>query len=84
MIFHILLIILAFPLGFLIAWFARDELLIGRVWFQRLMILGTIIAGIFYVTGDRYATWSCFFIVIVAFIGYMKSFDKSWTRKIRK
>jgi ABC-type Fe3+ transport system permease subunit len=77
----ITLLLLSIPLGFLIAWLARDELLQGRKWFQRIIALA-FLAGIALGVLQEYAgTLTCAFIIVVAYISYRKSFDKKWTKK---
>ncbi|MBI3334259.1 hypothetical protein HYZ97_02130 [Candidatus Pacearchaeota archaeon] len=77
----ILLILLAVPIGFLIAWQARDELLLGRSWFRALFI-ASILVGIWaFLSKEPGIGFTCAFILIVSLISYIKSFDISWTRR---
>jgi len=75
MIIEIGLLMLAIPIGYLIAWMARDELVSGRKWFRALIILGVIIGGWFYLVGNNAIALTGVFISIVSFVSYWKSFD---------
>ena len=48
MILEVLILILAIPTGFLIAWMAKDELIDGQKWFRALIILGLLGGMLFY------------------------------------
>ena len=81
MILEVLILILAIPAGFLIAWMARDELIDGQKWFRALVVVSIVLAGLFYFYGQGYVALTCLFIAIVSFISLMKSRDKKWTKK---
>jgi hypothetical protein len=81
MIIEIILLVLAIPVGYLIAWLARDELVDGRKWFKLLIILSSALALFFYPFNYGYISLSLLFIAIVSFISFLKSRDKEWTRK---
>jgi hypothetical protein len=74
----------AFPLGYLISWMARDELLVGRKWFK-VLCTGFAMIGILFLLFKNYSiTLSSFFIFILSAVSHKKSFDKKWTQeKIR-
>ncbi|MBM3232737.1 hypothetical protein FJZ18_01055 [Candidatus Pacearchaeota archaeon] len=76
----IFLLLLSAPIGFIIAWLARDELIIGRKWFIAI-ILTSILSTIIFLFFDMVASLSSFFIFIVSLISWIKSFDKRWTKK---
>ena len=78
---EILLLILAIPAGFLIAYLARDELIVGRKWFRIIIILGLIAGTWFYITGERVVSLSSWFMGIIALVSLIKSNDKRWTKK---
>jgi len=81
MILEIIILLLAIPTGFLIAWITGDELTQGKPWFRVLIII-SILAGIwFWLAGDSYITWTAGFILIVSLIALIKSEDKKWVRK---
>jgi hypothetical protein len=81
MIYQICLLVLAIPVGFLIAWLCRDELLSGRVWFRVLIIVSILSAIYFYLIGNSVITFSCLFILIISLVSFIKSFDKKWTKR---
>ena len=74
----IIILVLAIPVGFLIAWLCRDELIEGRVWFRILVIVGVLGGLWFYLTGNTVISLTLFFIAIVALVSYIKSSDKKW------
>ncbi len=78
MILPIVLLILAIPTGYLIAWLARDELKQGRLWF-RILIIASLLSGIFFYLYDyNHISLTSFFITIVSVISFVKSSDKKW------
>ncbi len=81
MIWEIVLLILAIPSGYLIAWMAKDELKDGQRWFRVLFIASVLLAGLFYLLGDSLISLTCLFISIVGLVSLMKSNDKKWTKK---
>lgn len=74
------LVILAVPVGFLVAWMARDELVIGRKWFVKIILLGAVVGGWFALTGFYAGALTCLFIVIATYVSYHKSFDKKFVK----
>ncbi len=81
MIFAAIILVLAVPVGFLIAWLARDELIDGRKWFYSIVIASAFLSIVFAKLGYGYITISLTFITIVSFISLLKSRDKKWTKK---
>jgi len=81
MIVEIILLVLAIPAGFLIAWMARDELAEGRKWFRAMVIASLTLAILFWILGFVYISLTLIFITIVSFISLIKSRDKIWTKK---
>ena len=77
----IVILILAIPVGFLLAWLARDELVSGRKWFRRIIISALIIGGWFYLIDEKTVALTCLFIIIVTYVSYIKSFDKRWAKQ---
>lgn len=73
MIPEIILLVLAIPAGFILAWFARDELKGGKKWFRILFIASLILAELFWLVGLRYVMLTLVFIAIVSFISLVKS-----------
>ena len=81
MIIQVILLILAIPVGYLIAWMARDELIAGRKWFRIIFIASIALSGLFWLLGNGYISISLVFIAIVVLISLIKSEDKRWTKK---
>ncbi|MFH1290751.1 MAG: hypothetical protein ABIH92_05065 [Nanoarchaeota archaeon] len=82
MLIELVVLILAIPVGFLIAYLANDELVAGRRWFVGIILLSVIVALWFVLTeGESAITWTCTFVIIVAAISLWKSFDKKWTKR---
>lgn len=76
MIVDFVLLILAIPVGFLIAWLARDELIQGRKYLIILITLCFILMTIF--LSSEFFVLTLGFMSIVGWISYLKSFDKKW------
>ena len=77
----LLLFVLAFPLGFAIAYLARDELIAGRKWFLALMAVSLIFGVYFAYLGNYPVSISLAFIFIVTLVSFIKSKDKKFTGK---
>ena len=82
--FVLLLLALSLPVGFLIAYLARDELIMGRIWFKRIMALGICALLVLFFLKEFAGALTCAFIIVVAYISYRKSFDATWTKKAFK
>ena len=78
--FSFLFLLTAIPIGFLIAFLARDELLAGRTWFRGLVLTGILGAGWFALTGKVAIAWTILYLAVLAFIAYCKGFDGKWTK----
>ncbi len=71
---------MSIPLGLIVSWMAREELIEGRKWFKVLVIF-FIISGIwFYLTGKNHVSLASFFISIFSLVSYIKSFNAKWTK----
>ena len=81
MVLNIILLILAVPIGFFIAYLARDELLAGRIYFRVLIILSILGIIGFWIYGNPVIALTFGFIGIVALVSFVKSYDKKWTKK---
>ena len=81
MFFEIIVLLLAIPVGFLIAWMARDELIEGKRYFRFLIIFSIlgVIGGWLYGRSVEALTFG--FIGIVSLVSFIKSEDKKWTKK---
>ncbi len=75
-ILSLVLLILAVPVGFLIAWLCKDELVVGRRWFKILIIAGILIGILFFFFGNYPIALSGIFISIVSLVSLIKSKDK--------
>ncbi|MEK6889872.1 MAG: hypothetical protein AABW82_00345 [Nanoarchaeota archaeon] len=81
MMIELIVLLLAIPVGLLVAYMARDELIDGRIWFNVLFIVGVLAGVWFFLTGKNVEGYSSLFIAIISIVSYIKSFDKKWTRK---
>ncbi len=82
MLYEILILVLAVPVGFLVGWWARDELLGLREWFKWLIVF-SIVVGIGACLFDYSVVgWTLGFVAVVSFVSYWKSFDGEWTKKV--
>jgi len=73
MIIEIIILLSAIPIGYLIAWLAKDELVAGKKWFRVLIILSILISAWFYLIGEKYISWTAGFILIVSLISLIQS-----------
>ena len=80
MIATVIVLLLAVPIGYLLAWLTRDEIKPIRKWIEYVTIAGFAFAGGFYVYGFLVYSLTCLFVAIVSFVSYMKSFDDTWTK----
>lgn len=75
------IILLSVPIGYLIAYLCRDELVVGRKWFRAIAIV-SILLLIYFAIIDNYAiSLTLLFISVVSIISLWKSHDKKLTRK---
>ncbi len=81
MLIEIIILILGIPVGYLISWLAKDELIEGRKWFKIVIIASFILGVWFFLTDSVAIAFTLFFICIFSFVSYHKSFDKKWTKK---
>ena len=72
MIIEIILLILAIPAGFLVAWLAKEEIEEGKKWFRILVIASAALALFFWVFGARYVSLTLVFIAIVSLISLVR------------
>ncbi|MEK6792252.1 MAG: hypothetical protein AABX96_02790 [Nanoarchaeota archaeon] len=75
MIFYLFILILSIPVGLLIAWLARDELIDGFVYINGLFVLSFI--GIMF-SRNEVVILSLGFVSVVSYISVLKRFDKKW------
>lgn len=81
MILAIIILILGIPIGYLIAWLGRDELVAGRKWLRILMISSLFIGSWFFLTGFKAEAFTVGFILIVTMVGFVKSSDKKFVKQ---
>ena len=81
MIIEIVILALAVPAGFLLAYWANDELVSGRGWFRMIMGLCFILGGVFTFLENWTIVLTLGFILIATLISYWRSFDKNWIRR---
>jgi hypothetical protein len=71
------------PIGYLLAWLARDELVAGKKGFLALAAVSLIAAVIISFTGfflKFSVVLALFFIIIISLIAVWKSYDKRWVK----
>ena len=81
MLIEIILLLLAFPIGYFIAWLANDELIAGRKWFIAIICLFSAIGISSLFIGTYYVTLTSLFIVIMSSVSLIKSKDSKFTKK---
>jgi len=82
-ILYIIILLLAFPTGYLLAYLARDELIAGKKWFL-LLALASLISSIalsFMNFSFKFPSiLALFFIIMISLMAIWKSHDKKWTK----
>jgi len=78
--YYLIFLVVSVAAGYLIAWLSRDELIVGRKWFQGLVIASFVLGLGFLLFGYYSGSWLCLFILVVSWISYVKSKDKKWTK----
>lgn len=80
---YALILLGGFPVGYLLAWLARDELVAGRRWFLVLAVVSLLVAVAVSFTGfylKPVVIISLFFIIIISLVGTWKSYDKKFIK----
>jgi ABC-type Fe3+ transport system permease subunit len=72
----ILILALAVPVGYWLAYLCKDELVKGRKWFRHLITGSIILSAASFFYGFYEITLTFLFILIVSWISYVKSGDK--------
>ena len=80
MILEIIILSLSIPLGFLVSYMARDELISGRKWFRLIFIISILLGYWFYLIGKNYISLTSFFMSFFTLVSYIKSFDAKLTK----
>ena len=74
-----LVLILAFPAGFLLAWLCKEELVPGRKWFLAIGII-SLISGAIFLFFNLVSSLTSFFIAIISFVSLIKGYDKKFVK----
>jgi len=72
MIIEVILLILAIPAGFIIAWMAKDELKQGKKWFKLIAMTFPAFGLLFWIYGISYIALTCAFIAIAGYISLIE------------
>jgi len=80
MFLKIFILFLAIPVGFLVSWLSRDELVSGRKYFRILMIASILGIIWFWLSGMNYVSWTLAFVFVVSLVSLIKSEDKKWIK----
>ena len=75
------LVIFSIPFGYMLAWFARDELRAGRKWFKAICALFLVLLGISIVFKSKNLMMVSIFSIITSAISIYKSYDRRWTKQ---
>ena len=80
---YIIVLALAFPVGYLLAYMARDEIKAGKKWFIALAIVSALmIVPLFILTIYKFPIiLTLLFIIIISLIAVWKSYDKKWVKE---
>lgn len=78
---YALILLCAFPAGYLLAYLCREELVSGKKWFM-LLAASSLIAAVILSFTSFYlkflAVLTLFFIIILCLVAVWKSYDKKW------
>lgn len=80
MLWYLLVLASSIPAGYLIAWCAREELRVGRNWFERLVIFSGAGALVAWGYGSTNDVVLLLWVMVVGGIGYHQSFNTKWTK----
>lgn len=75
------MVVLALPVGYLISYMSRDELVVGRKWFVLLLGVFAVLGVGSYVLGEHLLVWTSVFIFLTGGVSLWKSYDLVWTKK---
>ena len=79
MLWEMIILVLAFPIGYLLAYLTRDELKQGRKWFK-LIILISAAGSIIFLWSNLTISLTLAFISIATIICLIKSYDKKFVK----
>jgi len=80
---YTLILLAAFPAGYLLAWLARDELVAGKKWFLLLAVVSLATAVVISFTDFLFKfpiILVLFFIIIICLVAVWKSYDKRFVK----
>ncbi len=79
-ILYVLILVLAFPIGYLLAYLCKDELIVGRKWFTILAIISILsVIPVTILTKEKLPSiLTLLFFAILCLIAIWKSYDKKW------
>jgi len=83
-IINVIVLVCAIPIGYLISYLCNDELVIGRIWFKRIIVSCFVVGIIGAFTGYNYITLTCAFLGLISLISWIKSYDSKWTKRRAK
>lgn len=66
------LLILAVPVGLLIAWLAKEELRVGRKWFWAICGISAVLTVLFLVLKIDYLVWTFLFVLVCTGMSLVK------------
>jgi ABC-type Fe3+ transport system permease subunit len=73
MILTIIILLLAIPVGYLIAWLAKDELVVGKRWFRILIVVSILGIIGFWIYGFPTIAWTFGFLGVVSLVSFVKA-----------
>ena len=80
---NILILLLAIPVGYLIAYLCKDELVSYKKYFRILMIVGIIGAIGFKLYGLLVESLTMLFLLVIALMSFLLSGNKKFLRRYR-
>jgi hypothetical protein len=75
----VLVLVLAFPTGYLLAYLTRDELVQGRNWFK-IIVLISAVSSIVFIFFNLTISLTLVFASIATIICLIKSYDKKFVK----
>ncbi|MBS3155396.1 hypothetical protein J4404_02770 [Candidatus Woesearchaeota archaeon] len=84
-ILYVAILVAAFPVGYLLAWLARDELVSWKKWYILLAVISVVLTiPVAFISALSLVklpvVLTLFFIAIISLMAVWKSHDKKWTK----
>ena len=84
-ILYVAILVAAFPVGYLLAWLARDELVSWKKWYILLAVISVILTiPVAFISALSLVklpvVLTLFFIAIISLMAVWKSHDRKWTK----